>query len=100
LHDLVRLAAVMTTHPSFGKIAGAISPKSTFPQQGRLGRECIRHSPPLTEPSSIPYPHAQFPVSHAQTMSQICKIRAILQKISNFFEFFSITSCKIRNFHV
>ena len=35
------LTAVQTTHPSFVKIAGAISPKSTFPHQGRLGRERI-----------------------------------------------------------
>ena len=44
---LCRIAAVSTTHPSFGKIAGAISPKATFPHQGRLGRENLTavHSP-------------------------------------------------------
>jgi hypothetical protein len=48
---LYSIAAVFTTHPSFDKNAIAFSPKSTFPYQGRLRRECRRH--PVSQPKAI-----------------------------------------------
>ena len=56
-----RLVADLTTHPSFGKIAGAILPKSTFPVQGRLGYE-DRPSPPSSYVDSITEGAKHLPV--------------------------------------
>ena len=82
-----RLVADLTTHPSFGKIAGAILPKSTFPVQGRLGYE-DRPSPPSSYVDSITEGAKHLPVGegldtkiahhrHFLTLTALLKMQSI-----------------------